>query len=213
MGEGENKPLVIVGAGGFGREVAWLVEDINKVKPTWNLLGFVDDKAQGKTVEGLNTLGRVALLYKMEPRPWVVIAVGDSQSRKGLLEKVAAEKLALATLIHPTVIMSKNVQIGCGTVICAGSILTTNIKIGESCILNLGCRIGHDTVLGDYVSLMQGVNLAGEVTVREGVYFGLNAAVINRISIGSWSVIGAGAVVVKDIPAGVVAVGVPAVWR
>ena len=156
MGEGKGEPLVIVGAGGFGREVAWLVEDINKVRPTWNLLGFVDDKAQGKTVEGLKILGRTALLYEMEPQPWVVIAIGDGQSRKGLARKMAEKKLPLATLVHPSVIMSKDVQIGCGTVICAGSVLTTNIKIGESCIFGLGCRIGHDTVLGDYASLMQG---------------------------------------------------------
>lgn len=205
-----HRPLVIVGAGGFGREVAWLVEDVNRVRPTWELLGFVDDHATGQTVEGYPILGDRSYLATLSPWPWIVCSMGDPRVRKQVVEGLSAEGYQFATLVHPSVCMSRFVKIGPGSVICAGTILTTNVAIGSHAILNLGCRIGHDSVLGDFASLMPGTNIAGEVTVGDGCYFGLNACVINRVSVGEWSIVGAGAAVVKDIPPRVVAVGVPA---
>lgn len=116
----------------------------------------------------------------------------------------------MATLIHPSVQISRFVKIKQGSVICAGSVLTTNITLGLASIVNPNCFIGHDTVLNNFVSLMPGVNVAGEVTLGEGVYMGLNACVINRTVVGEWSIIGAGATAVSDIPAYSLAVGVPA---
>lgn len=204
------KPLVIMGAGGLGREVAWLVNDINKEKPKWDLIGFLDDYKTGKTVEGYPILGKIEDISNINPTPWCVIAIADSKARRALDNMVLIRGINLATLIHPSVNMSEHVLIGEGSIICAGSIITTNIKLGRCCIVNPGGFIGHDTVLNDYVSMMPGTNLAGEVIVGEGCYFGLNSCVINRTAIGDWSVIGAGATVIDDIPACSVAVGVPA---
>lgn len=204
------KRLVIVGAGSFAREVAWLVEEINKVEPEWEFLGFVDDSVTGETIEGYKVLCSVKELGRLSPRPMLVCAIGNPTTRKKIVEPLEEQGYQFATLVHPSVIMSRYVQIGHGSIICAGTILTTNIHIGKHCILNLNCKVGHDTRLGDYASLMPATNLAGNVTVGEGCYFGLNSAAINDLSIGEWSVIGAGAVVVKDIPLRVVAVGVPA---
>lgn len=210
MGDAVLKPLVIIGAGGFGREVAWLVADINKAHPEWDFLGFVDDKAVGETVEGYPVLGTIAWLMERDEQPYVVCAIGDPRTRRKLARPFEEKGFRFATLVHPTVQMSDYVRIGAGSIVCAGTILTTNINVGRHAILNIGCRIGHDTSLGDYASLMPGVNIAGEVSIAEGCYFGLNACVINRTSVGEWSIIGAGAAVVRDIPARVVAVGVPA---
>lgn len=210
MNQDNIKPLIIVGAGGLGREVAWLVAEINKIKPEWNLLGFIDDGVNGMTVEGYPVLGNVDSLFHMQPFPWVVVAIANASIRKQIVGRIQQCNIPLATLIHPSVQISRFVKIAAGSIICAGSVLTTNISIGLASILNLNCLIGHDTILEDFVSLMPGVNVAGEVVLGEGVYMGLNACVINRKSIGEWSIIGAGAAVVCDIPSYSLAVGVPA---
>ncbi len=204
------EPLVIVGAGGFGREVAWLVEEINRNNPTWQFVGFVDDRATGHTVEGHPVLGTIEDLTTIRPRPRIVCAIGDPVVRKTVVERCAQLGLNFATLVHPSVHRSKYVEIGEGSIICAGTILTTNVRIGPHSILNLGCKVGHDSTLGCFSSLMPATNIAGEVSIGDGCYFGLNACVINRVTIGEWSIIGAGAAVVNDIPPRVVAVGVPA---
>ncbi|NSW84590.1 MAG: acetyltransferase [Syntrophothermus sp.] len=210
MGMKVRKPLVIVGAGGFGREVAWLVQDINRQNSEWELLGFVDDKGPGITVEGIPILGPTSYIFELNPVPWVALAIADAKIRYRLMQEVQARGIEMASLVHPSVIMSDFNDIGSGSIICAGTIITTNVKLGRASIVNLGCFVGHDTVLGDCVSMMPATNLAGEVKVGTGTYFGLNACVINRKTVGEWCVIGAGAVVVDDIPANSLAVGVPA---
>lgn len=209
--EGDKaKDLVIIGASDFGREVAALVANINEIKHTWNFLGFVDDNLEGKTIEGFEILGKVDLLYSMDPKPNVVIAIANTQFKKRIADDLEKNNVPLATLVHPSVIISDHVDIGPGSIVCAGTIFTINTAVGKHCILNLGCRIGHDTIIKDYSSCMPGTNLAGKVVVGEGCYFGLNACVINGKVIGEWTTIGAGAVVIEDIPSYSVAVGVPA---
>ena len=204
------KPLVIAGAGGFGREVAWLVEDINRSSPTWDFLGFLDDRYPTETPEGFKVLGPLSAADRFSDRALTVCAIGDPVARRELVDKLRSSGFKFATLIHPSVAMSSFVTVGPGSVICAGTSITTNVKIGEHCILSPGCRIGHDTIIEDYASLMPGVNIAGEVKIGAGAYFGLNAAVINQVTVGEWTILGAGAVAVNDIPPNVVAVGVPA---
>lgn len=207
---GGLKPLVIIGAGGLGREVAWLVADVNRTNPEWKFLGFVDDGVHGFTSEGYRVLGPIRHVLEINPRPWVVIAIADCRVRLRILEEMETEGVPIATLIHPSVCMSDHVSVGYGSIICAGTIITTNISLGKACIVNLGGFIGHDTVVGDCVSMMPAANLAGEVTVGAGCCFGMNSCVINRTAVGEWSVIGAGATVTKDIPPHSLAVGVPA---
>lgn len=204
------KDLIIIGAGDFGREVAALVSNINEAKPEWNFLGFVDDNLTGSTVEGWPIIGQISCIYEMNPMPLVVIAIANTQSKKRVADQIEKYNVPLATLIHPSVIVSGISEIGAGSIICAGTILAINTRMGKHTVLNLGCRIGHDTILKDYSSCMPGTNLAGKVVLEEGVYTGLNACVINGITIGAWSTIGAGAAVIQDIPDHSVAVGVPA---
>lgn len=204
------KPLIIVGAGGLGREVAWLVEDLNKVDLQWEFLGFLDDGVTGPTVEGYPVLGSISTLLHINPIPWVVVAITNSAVRKRIITRIQQNDIPLATLVHPSIHSSGYVTIGKGSIVCAGSVLTTNIELGLASVVNPNCFIGHDTVLQDYVSLMPGVHVAGEVTLGEGTYMGIHSCIINRMEIGEWSTIGAGATVVNDIPAHSLAVGVPA---
>jgi len=209
-GDVKAKDLIIIGASDFGREVAALVANINEANYIWNFIGFVDDFLEGKTPEGFEILGKINLLYSMNPKPHVVIAIANPQLKRNIAHELEKNDIPLATLIHPSVIISDHVDIGPGSIVCAGTIFAINTVVGKHCILNLGCRIGHDTIIKDYSSCMPGTNLAGKVVVEEGCYFGLNACVINGKVVGEWTTVGAGAVVIQDLPSYSVAVGVPA---
>lgn len=205
----DNKPLVIVGASGFGREVACLVKDINEVKLQYNFLGLVDDALEGATVEGFPILGNINYLYSIKPKPFISIAIADPETRKVLVQRLKKD-FDFVTLIHPTVSMSSFVTIGEGSIICRNTLFTTNVSIGEQCIINVNCSVGHDTQVGDFTSIMSHTAIAGDVYIGSGCYFGLHCTVINRISLGASGTYGAGSVVVNDMPADIVAVGVPA---
>lgn len=208
MTNSSPSPLVIVGAGGLGREVASLIE--TQPDSPWRLLGFVDDRAPDKTIEGWPVLGVIEDIYRMQPTPWAAIAIADSKIRQRLFLEFKQNNIPIATLVHPSATLSRHVVIGEGSIICADAIITTNVTLGRACIVNPGDFIGHDTVLKDWVSLMPRVAVAGEVVLGEGAYLGINSCVINRTAVGEWSVIGAGATVAKAIPPHSLAVGVPA---
>ncbi len=203
------KDLIIVGASGFGREVAWLVERINAEEPTWNLLGFLDDNSElaGKKIDDYNVLGTSEAASDY-PDTWYVCAIGSSKIRKNVVEKLGNVKFA--TLVDPSVIISKRVSIGEGTIICSGNIITVDIIIRNHVIINLDCTIGHDAFLNDFVTLYPSVNVSGFVTIGETTEIGTGVQIIQNKNIGSNTIVGAGAVVIKDIPECCTAVGNPA---
>lgn len=204
------KDIVIIGAGGFGREVAWLIEEINKIKKKWNLIGFIDDEIifQDERINGYPVVGNIEWLKQQEL--YVVNAIGDPIIKKNIMAKLKNSKNKYPVLIHPNVIYSERISFGEGTIVCAGNILTVNIEIGKHVIINLDCTIGHDVVLKDYVTVLPSVNISGAVTVEECVSIGTGSAIIQGITIGKNSIVGAGAVVVKDLPENCTAVGSPA---
>jgi len=204
------KDIVIIGAGGFGREVAWLIEDINKANQEWNIIGFVDDNdsIQGKEINGYKVVGNVDWLAQQEL--YVVNAIGDPITKMKVMKKLEKSKNIYPVLIHPSVICSDRIEIGEGTIICAGNILTVNIKIGKHVIINLDCMIGHDVILGDYTTVLSSANVSGAVNIGKCVSIGTGSAIIQGLNIGDNTIIGAGAVVVTDLPPNCTAVGVPA---
>lgn len=205
--------LIIFGASGFGREVAWLVERINQVSSTWDLIGFMDDdeRIQGSTINGYAVIGKAADAVRY-PKAYFVCAVGASRTREKIVAKLksVSPSINFATLIDPSVEMSNLVKIGEGSIICAKSIITTNIEIGAHVIINLDCTIGHDAILQDFVTLYPSVNVSGTTNIGHAVELGTGMQIIQGKAIGEYSIIGAGAVVVKDIPAKCTAVGSPA---
>ena len=207
------KDLIIFGASGFGREVAWAVERINKVSSTWNLLGFMDDAddIQETEINGYKVLGKTDDVGDY-PDAYFVVAVGASRIREKIVTnmKVVNPSIKFGTIIDPSVEISDFVTIGDGTIICAHTIITVNIDIGSHVIINLDCTIGHDAILKDFVTLYPSVNVSGITNIGHAVELGTGMQIIQGKTVGDYSIVGAGAVVVKDIPARCTAVGSPA---
>ena len=204
------KDLYIIGAGGFGREVVWLIERINEVKPTWNIKGFIDDKKSlwGTFEEEYPVLGGCEYLADKED-VYVVCAVGTAAVRRKVIAKLQETYVQFATLIDPSVLISKRVKVGEGTIICAGTIITVDIEIGSHVIINLNCTIGHDAIIHDYVTIYPSVNVSGNVQVGECSELGTGTRIVQGKSVASSTIIGAGSVVARNIEESGTYVGCP----
>ena len=207
-----KKQIAVYGASGFGREVVWLIHTCND----YDVVCFIDDNI-AKHGSLLNSIPVMSLeqTCKKFSNANVVVGVGIPKTRELLVKKSASAGFNFETIIHPRVEHSKWIEIGIGTVICAGNILTTNITLGQHVQINLDCTVGHDVIMGDYTTLAPGVHVSGRVHLGRRVYVGTGAVIINGterdpIIIGDDAVIGAGAVVTKYVPPGVTVVGVPA---
>lgn len=204
-----KKSLIIVGGGGFCHEVLWLASECPSL---WEVKGILDDspEMQGKSYRNVPVLGTVTDWDKFT-ESWFVVAIGSPRTRKKVVEKMLAKgPVQFASLIHPLVPMSKSVIIGKGSIITAGCVITTDITLGMHTVVNLLTSIGHDFMAGDYCTIAPHVAVSGHVTVGAGVEIGTGAVLIQGLTLGSGSFIGAGAVVTKNIPENVLAVGCPA---
>ena len=205
------KDIVIVGAGGFAREVAWLIEEINKEKKEWNLLGFIDDNEEniGKELNGYKIIGTTEYLNEELSRDiYIVIAIGNGKIRAKIVNKLKDRKYAI--LIHPNVKISSTNLIEEGSIICSGTIITVNIEIGKHVIINLDCTIGHDATIEDYATILPSVNLSGNTVTKKYTTLGTGTKVIQGVTIGENVIVGAGTVVIRDVENNVTAVGNPA---
>lgn len=205
------KDLYIIGAGGFGREVAWIVERINSIKPTWNLKGFIDDNETlwGSTEGEYHVFGGCEYLSALED-VYAVCAVGSSNVRKKIIEKLKDTSVKFATLVDPSVLYSNSVKIGEGAIVCAGTIITVDVNIGDHVIVNLDCTIGHDAVIDDFVTIYPSVNVSGNVLIGECSELGTGTQIIQGKKVISNTIVGAGAIVVKDCIESGTYVGSPA---
>lgn len=211
-----TRQIAVYGAGGFAREVAWLVQSCNVNEPVYDVVCFIDDNpaTHGTLINRIPSMS-LESARRQFPEAAVAIGVGAPQTRQKIAEKVAAAGFSFATIVHPRTEMSEWIEIGEGAVICAGNILTTNITLGRHVQINLDCTIGHDVVMGDYTTLAPGVHVSGCVHFGQRVYVGTGAVIINGtqeapIMIGDDAVIGAGACVTKSVAPGLTVVGVPA---
>ena len=205
---GPLAPLYIGGAGGMGREALTLLRAADRER---EVSGFVVDDAfagAAGAVEGLPVRPWSAIAATASTLRFVV-AIGSTE-RGRLITAIERSGGRFETLVHPSVEIPPGVEIGVDCIVLAGAIFTTNIRVGPHTIINLGCTLSHDVRVGRQVTLAPGVHLAGRVQVEDEATIGIGAVVIDGVTIGAGTVIGAGAVVTKDIPPGVVAVGVPA---
>jgi sugar O-acyltransferase (sialic acid O-acetyltransferase NeuD family) len=204
--------IVIVGAGGFGREVKMLIDQINLKEKKYEFIGYYDDGFKKGTFINYNeVLGSIEDLANIDFKINVVIAIGAPDIKRKIVKKLTNSKISFPTLIHPTVLIGDEfVSIGKGCIICASTIITCNIDIKDFVILNLMCTVGHDTIINSYASFMPSVNISGEVVIHEEVYVGTGAKIINQLEIGYQTIVGAGAVVSKTLPEKCTAVGIPA---
>lgn len=204
------KDIVIIGAGGFAKEVAWLIEDLNTNKQEWNLLGFIDDNVdlQGKEINGYKVIGNIESFQKMSSEIYSIVAVGNGEIRRKIVEKLKNKKFV--TLIHPDVKISKFSEIGEGSIIFSGGIVSVNTKIGKHCIMNFNTIVGHDCMINDYVTMLTDVKISGNIKIESNVTVGTGASLIQNIKIGENSVIGMGSAVLQNVKANCTALGVPA---
>ncbi|MGK0393798.1 MAG: sugar O-acyltransferase (sialic acid O-acetyltransferase NeuD family) [Alcanivorax borkumensis] len=199
------KPVVIIGFGGFGREIAWLAKECGR-----SVLGFLDDGIEPGRKGDYAVLGHSSTWVEY-PDAEFVVAIGNPRVRRRVVERLNAEGMdKFTTLIHPSVRMDDSVVIGEGALICAGCIATVDIKIGRHVILNLNVTVGHDDVIEDFVTVAPMVALSGNVKLESGVEVGTGAAIRQGIAMSSGSMLGMGGVLTKDADPNRVYIGSPA---
>lgn len=200
-----NTQLVILGAGGHGRVILDACQQAGIP-----VGGFIDNgKAAGSLIHGVPVLGDDGLLddtgFCSDYR--FIIGVGDTAIRRQLIERADGAGVCLATVIHPSAIVSPCSTVGAGTLINAGAVVNIDALIGRHCILNTRCSVDHDCRLGDNVHVCPGATLAGGVVCGTDAYIGSGATVLPNRRIGDRAVIGAGTTVIKDISADTTFVG------
>lgn len=212
----QPRELLIFGAGGFGREVASWARRAQWQGQGFEVAAFIDDNASAVELNGRPVLALDTAAAR-HPGASVIATVGDPKLRERLIGKaLEAGLVPTAPLVHPNVEYDQDyVELREGVVVCAGSILTVNIVVEQHVQINLDCTVGHDAVIGAYSTLSPGVHVSGNVSVAPHGFLGTGAVIINGqpgrpLRIGAGSVVGAGAVVTKDVADGVTVIGVPA---
>jgi sugar O-acyltransferase (sialic acid O-acetyltransferase NeuD family) len=203
--------IAIYGAGGFAREVFQLICDINQNKKIYNFLGFIEDDSNkvGEEIHGFPILDGMNWLAENK-ETHVVIGIGNTSIKRKIAVRLTEKNIISPILIHPNVICGSNVHFGAGSIICASNVITIDIKFGQHVTLNLDCTVGHDVLIGDYSTIAPGSHISGNVYIGEGVDVGTGSSIIQGIHVGNWSILGAGAIVSRNIPDNVTAVGIPA---
>lgn len=208
--------LVVIGAGGFGREVLDVIDAINSRGATKDgalleVLGILADGVPDRRLlepYGARHLGPVGHLEDLPEDVGYVIGIGSPQARRRIDEQGRGRPCPV--LVHPSATIAREVTIGPGTVICSHVSITNNIRIGRHVHINLNCTVGHDAVLDDYVTLSPLVAISGKVHACEGAYFGTGATTNPGVTIGANAVVGSGAAVVRDVAPEATVIGVPA---
>jgi len=211
--------IIVIGAGGFGRETLDVIEAINAVTrdSVWDVIGVVDDAPAEIQVERLRDrqirlLGGADANRELLAGTHYVVGIGSPGVRARIAEKVEAWGARPATLMHPAAVVGTRVAIAPGSVVCGGVQISTNVRLGSHAHVNPGAILGHDSILDDFVSVNPGAIVSGEVTVARQTLVGAGACILQGLSIGAGATIGAGACVTRNVPDGVIAKGIPARW-
>jgi sugar O-acyltransferase (sialic acid O-acetyltransferase NeuD family) len=211
-----RRKLVVIGAGGFAREVAWLAREINRVEFAFDFLGFVvtDLDRLGPHDSADQVLGDYGWLEKNRKSvDALAIGIGNPRTRMKVGAELAREfpDLDWPAMIHPNVAYDEELcSVGRGTLVCAGTIATVNVVIEDFAMVNLACTLGHEARIGEGSVLNPTVNISGGVTLGKEVLVGTGAQVLQYVRVGPGAIVGAGAVVTRDVPDGETFVGIPA---
>jgi len=193
--------ISIIGAGGHSKVIIDIIRELDN----YNIVGIYDDNKTGY-FSGIKIIGKISEINNISD--YFIIGIGNDKIRKKIAEEY--NQLKWATLIHPKTIISKTATIQEGTVICAGAIIQTEVIIGKHCIINTNCNIDHESTIGDYCSICPSSTICGQVKVVESSFIGANSTIIQTIEIGKECIIGAGTVVIRNIPNNSKVVGNPA---
>lgn len=208
------KKIAIYGAGGFGRETACLLREINEVSPMWDFVGFFDDgvPAGNRSHQG-ETLGGIDALNAWQGALALVFAIASPKTLETLLKKITNPNIEFPNIVAPTarILDRATLKLGKGNLINHGCTLSCDVALGDFNLLNEHVTIGHDSRLGNFNALMTGARIAGSVAIGNGNVFGMNAAVMQGTKIGNETTVGASSFVVRTPPDGSTCVGVPAI--
>lgn len=201
-------PLLIVGAGGHAR----VLVDIAEKQARYRVIGLIDEQPRlaGTAILGYPVLGGGELLHREDMPSHAIVAIGAPEARAAWQEHLEALGFQLAVLVHPSAQVGRDVRLGAGTVLMAGTAVNPGTRLGRGVIVNTGASIDHDCEIGDFVHVAPGARLAGGVRVGPQAHIGIGACVIQNVAIGAGAVVGAGAAVVRPVPEGLTVVGVPA---
>lgn len=209
IGGGLLKDIVIRGSGGLAREVALLIERINSVTPTWNLLGYVDNWDIGQVKYGYKVLGNNDILKELGTINCVV-AIADPLIREKVVNELAGYNLSYPTLIDPSVIMGKDVVYGKGCIVLWWCDLTVDVKMGDYCFINGRSTVGHNVRMGNFCSINPSCNISGWVEIGDHSFVGVGATILEKKKIGKRVTIGAGSLVINNVKDDTTVFGVPA---
>lgn len=198
--------LLIIGANGHGKVVADIALKLNK----WQSIAFLDDNENIESSMGIDVIGKTKDAFMYVEDYDIFVGIGNNTIREKIQRMLEAEDATIPTLIHPSAIIGKQVELGFGSVVMAGAVINCCSKIGNGCIINTSVTIDHDNFIDDYVHISPGSHLAGTVRVGRSSWLGIGSIVSNNVNIFSGCIVGAGAVVVRDITETGNYVGVPA---
>ena len=211
----EKIRVVGIGAGGHAKILVELLEQVGK----YEVVGFTDGqrKRWGTEFMGYPILGGDEMLPELHAKGVQAAFIGvgavdgdGTRLRAKLFRQAVDLGFHMPTLIHPMAAISPSATIGVGSVVMAGAVLSADVRVGDNVVVYSGTLIEHDTVVDNHVHMSPGVHLAGGVHIGEGAFIGIGASIIHGIRVGRWTTVGAGTVVLKDLPENIVAVGVPA---
>jgi len=200
--------VLVVGSGDHAKVVLEILEDMEDV----SIVGCVAKDPESFSILDYHVLGDDSILpalYRTTAKH-AIVAIGDCKIRLAMTLHLKELGFSLINAISPRAVVSRRAQIGDGVAVMAGAVINVDAEIGDSVIVNTGSTVDHDCRIGRCAHIAPGAHLAGRVQIGEGAFIGIGACLIPRVKVGEWSTIGAGSVVVRDIPAHVTAMGVPA---
>lgn len=206
------RDLVIVGAGGFGRETIDVVLALNAIQPTWQLVGVVDDAPSTANLDRLAAVGvrHLGGLTSIPKGVDVAVAVGSPTAREHIAEQLSGGGHDFPTLVHPSATIGSQFHHGHGLIVLAGVSIGTNVTLGSHVHLNGHAVLGHDAHCHDFVSINPNATLSGECTVGHRTLLGAGSTVLQQVDIGTDVIVGASACVTQSVPDDSTVVGVPA---
>jgi len=209
--------LVVIGAGGFGRETLDVVDAVNRAAGSteFDLIGVLDDAPSAENLARLNArgtahIGSVDDWLRTGDDAAYLVGVGCPTTRRALADKFDGVGRQAVTVVHPLAVIGSVGSIGAGTIICGGVQVSTNVCLGRHVQLNPSATVGHDCVLDDFVSVNPAATISGDCTIGRGALIGAASVILQGLALGTGAVVGSAACVVRDVPASRTVKGVPA---
>jgi sugar O-acyltransferase (sialic acid O-acetyltransferase NeuD family) len=206
-----SQRLLLWGSSGHAR----VVVDIVRSTGEYEIAALLDDQhpeRRGQMVAGIPIAGGLDQLNALKDQGigHLIVAIGDCAARERLAKFALENGFELATAIHKSAVVAPSAQLGAGSVVAAASVINPDARVGRNCIINTSASVDHDCVIGDAAHVGPGAHLGGGTEVGPGTWIGIGATLIDHIRVGAGSIVGAGSVVTRDVPDGVVVYGVPA---